>query len=391
MMNRRAWLRGACACCAVQPAWAISSSELGPAPLTDWSRPERFPRPDLSSDEGGLWALMDREETKVRRSPFLIKDPALLAYLREVANKLAGSHAPDLRVYPVRTPFFNASMAPNGMLQIWSGLLLRVENEAQLAAVLGHEIGHYLQRHSLLRLRDIKDKAAVGAFIGLFGLAGALGQVAIAASAQAFSRDHEREADAIGLQLMHEAGYDIREASKIWDYVGLEMAAAHGGAPSGERSLFASHPPSAERSDRLRQLAAACGGGYVGREAFAQHLAAHRFELMEDELKRGQYGMSLVLLEKQLAQMPKSPDLYYFRAEARRLRAQDADLDLALRDLQTAIELGGEPAQVHRSLGYLLQKQDSTKASTAFATYLERAPDAPDAALIRTYIQEGGN
>lgn len=390
MMRRRAWLRGACALCAVPPAWASTSSELGPAPLTDWSRPDRFPKPDLASDEGGLWALMDREETKLRRSPFLIKDGELLAYLREVANKLAGSHAPDLRVYPVRTPFFNASMAPNGMLQIWSGLLLRVENEAQLAAVLGHEIGHYLQRHSLQRMRDIKDKAAVSAFVGLFGLAGALGQVALAASAQAFSRDHEREADAIGLQLMHEAGYDIREASKIWDYVGLEMAAAHGGA-TGERSLFASHPPSAERSERLRQLAAACSGGITGREAFEQRMAPHRFSLMEDELKRGQYGMSLVLIDKLLNQLPNAAELYYFRAEARRLRALDKDLDLALSDLQTATQLGNEPPQVHRSLGYLLQKKDDAKASAAFAAYLERAPNAPDAALIRTYIQEGGN
>ena len=54
----------------------------------------------------------------------------------------------------VRTPYFNASMAPNGMMQVWSGLLLRVDNEAQLAAVLGHEIGHYLARHSVERLRD---------------------------------------------------------------------------------------------------------------------------------------------------------------------------------------------------------------------------------------------
>ncbi len=390
MMQRRAWLRGACALCATVPAWARASSELGPAPMMEWSRPERFARPDLGSDEGGWWALMDREETKVRRSPFLMKDQELLDFLRQVANKLAGSHAPDLRVYPVRTPFFNASMAPNGMLQIWSGLLLRVENEAQLAAVLGHEIGHYLQRHTLQRMRNLKDKAAASAFIGLFGLAGALGQLALAASVQSFSRDHEREADLIGLQLMHEAGYDIREAWKIWDYVGQEMAASHGGA-SSERSLFASHPPSAERSDKLRLLAMGCEGGVVGQDAFERRLAPHRFSLLEDELKRGQYDMSLVLLDKLLARSPQSADLYYFRAEARRLRATEQDRELALQDLQTAIQLGSEPAQVHRSLGYLLKPQDSAKAGTAFATYLERAPDAPDAALIKTYIQEGGN
>ena len=69
------------------------------------------------------------------------------------------------QVHLVRTPLFNASMAPNGMMQVWTGLLLRVDDEAQLAAVLGHEFGHYLARHSTERLRDAKSRSAFGAFL----------------------------------------------------------------------------------------------------------------------------------------------------------------------------------------------------------------------------------
>ena len=58
-------------------------------------------------------------------------------------------------------PQFNAMMAPNGMMLVWSGLLLRVENEAQLAAILGHELGHYLERHSVEQLRAAKDRAVL--------------------------------------------------------------------------------------------------------------------------------------------------------------------------------------------------------------------------------------
>ena len=87
-------------------------------------------------------------------------------------------------------------MAPNGMLQIWSGLLLRVENEAQLAAVLGHEIGHYLQRHTLDHLRDAKSRCAFATFMAAFGVVGLVGQMATLASAFTFTRDQEREADA---------------------------------------------------------------------------------------------------------------------------------------------------------------------------------------------------
>lgn len=79
--------------------------------------------------------MMDREESRLRRSPFRLRDATLETYLSELACKLAGEHCPDMRVYPLRAPYFNASMAPNGMMQVWSGLLLRVENEAQLAAV----------------------------------------------------------------------------------------------------------------------------------------------------------------------------------------------------------------------------------------------------------------
>ena len=57
-------------------------------------------------------------------------------------------------------------MAPNGMMQVWSGLL-RVDNEAQLASVVGHEIGHYLQRHTVERLRDAQSRSAFGMVLNI--------------------------------------------------------------------------------------------------------------------------------------------------------------------------------------------------------------------------------
>jgi len=225
-VKRRRLLAAACVPFAALASGAAWGQASAPVP---WAAPSRFARPELSSDEGGLWSLMDREESRLRRSPFLIRDAALRDYLQGVACKLAGAHCADVRVYPLRTPFFNASMAPNGMMQIWSGLLLRADNEAQLAAVLGHEIGHYLQRHTLDRLRDAKARSAFGTFLAVFGVVGMIGQLATLASAFAFTRDQEREADAIGLTLMRDAGYDPREASKVWENLMAEAAAAPGG------------------------------------------------------------------------------------------------------------------------------------------------------------------
>lgn len=333
--------------------------------------------------------MMDREEKRMRRSPFVIRDPGLRDYLQGIACKLAGDHCPDVRVYPVRTPYFNASMAPNGMMQVWSGLLLRVDNEAQLAAVVGHEIGHYLQRHLVDRLRDMKARAAFGMFVGMLGPVGQLGQLGILAGSFGFSRDQERDADSVGLQLLRRAGYDPREAAKVWNNLLAEITATQGEDAGKSSPMFATHPPSVERSETLARLAEDATGGFVGEAEYTAKLAALQFELLEDELKRGQYGETLALVERRLERMPRRADLHYVRGEALRLRAKDGDLDLALAALQQASAVGDEPSQVWRSLGYIhRQREQWPESRAAFARYVERAPGAPDVALIKTYLTE---
>lgn len=381
-MKRRALL--GCAHC------AALSAVLGPAAALaqgDWVAPPRFERPDLGTDEGGLWAMMDREETRLRRSPFLVRDAAVQKYLQDMVVKLAGTHGADVRVYPVRTPFFNASMAPNGMMQVWTGLLLRVDNEAQLAAVLGHEIGHYMQRHTLERLRDVKSRAAFGMFMSMFGVVGLLGQMASLAGAFGFSRDQERQADTIGLTLMRQAGYDTREAPKVWDNLRLELAVVHGGDPSQRSPLFASHPPSAERSATLHDLSAADDGGYLGEEEHRRAMAGIQSLMLEDELKRGQTAETLALLGRLIGRQPKRADLFYGRGEAHRLRGTEADLTEAQADFEVAIELGNEPPEVHRAMGYLLNTRNQPEqARQSFARYVEKAPAAPDVAMIKSLL-----
>src|SRR5258706_11508269 len=186
-MDRRGFLSAGCAC----GAWFAGAARAQSNGIAS----ARLLRPDLATDEGGLWALMDREEPRLRRSPFALRDPQLRDYVQDIACRLAGDHCPDVRVYLVQTPLFNANMAPNGMMQVWTGLLLRVENEAQLAAVNGHEIGHYGARHSVQRLRDVKSRSAFGQFLGLFRLVGPGSQLAGLPSAFSYSRHHAHDAD----------------------------------------------------------------------------------------------------------------------------------------------------------------------------------------------------
>jgi predicted Zn-dependent protease len=347
--------------------------------------PARFARPELESEEGGLWAYMDREERRLQRSAFLIRSEDLNTYVSAIACRLAGEHCPDLRVYLVRTPQFNASMAPNGMMQVWSGLLLRMANEAQLAAIIGHEIGHYLARHGLDRLREAKSRTAVGQVFSialsvaavLGGAVNSLAQLALTAGGLAYGREQEREADRIGVELMARAGYAPIEAARVWSQL-LEEAKAEGSI--GRSVLFATHPPAEEREQLLIEAAANTSGGRVGAQAYREMLAPYRAEFLRDEILRGRYGETLVLLER----MPQDGEVLFYKGEAHRMRENLKD---AIAAYGAAEGLENAPAELYRSLGLvLLRLGERVQAGKKFGRYLELKPNAPDAELVRAYL-----
>jgi predicted Zn-dependent protease len=383
-MKRRRFLATGCVACA-------SLSPLLARAQAQWQMPARMVRPDVASDEGGLWAMMDREEGKLRRSPFALSDGTLREYVQSIVCRLAGEHCADVRVHVVRNRAFNASMAPNGMMQVWSGLLLRVDNEAQLAAVLGHEIGHYVERHGVEQLRDVKARSAFGQFLGLFGLVGVVGQVALIAGRFAYSRDQERQADRIGLELMSRSGYAPSEAAKIWENLLLEAKANPEGDPRKSSPLFATHPAIEERMEVLRQLASSLPAGTTNDSPWLERLAPFRHEWLNEEIKRGQFEESVALLTRLIARSPSEADYAWARAEVYRLRGKESDLDPASEDYQAAIALGNAPPEAYRGLGLIYRRRNQTaEAKATLARYLELAPEASDAAMIKSYVEELG-
>lgn len=388
---RRGFLKSACKHCLGLGALLSGMPALAQdaAPSSSFKVPGRFSRPAVETDEGGLWSLMDREEAKLRRSPLAIRDPALGKYLGDLTCRLTDGHCPDIRVHVMRTPMFNASMAPNGMMQVWSGLLLRVENEAQLAAIIGHELGHYLERHTLEQLRDAKDKAVLAQLVGLIGgIAGAVGKIGILATQFAFSREHETRADRLGMRLMKEAGYEGHQAAQVWDNLLGELKVT-GGDDVGKRSaMFATHPPAGNRRDDLLKLAGDAGGATAAAE-YRRAIAPLRFGWLRDEVKRGQYEESLVLFDRLLSGRPADTDVLYARGEVYRLRGDTDDLPRSLDDLTRAAAAQEPPVETFRSLGLVhKQRADAPSAAQAFEKYLALAPDAPDAELVKAYLAE---
>lgn len=382
--KRRDFLRSTCRHC------LGLSAMLGlPALAQESALPSRFKRPTADTDEGGLWSLMDREEVRIRRSPLAIKEPALSRYLTDVTGSLAGEHAPDVRVHVVRMPLFNAAMAPNGMMMVWSGMLLRVENEAQLAAILGHELGHYLERHQVEQLRTAKDRAVLSTLVGMIGGAvGTIGQIGLIASLFAFSREHEARADRMGMRLMKQAGYEGQQASVVWDNLLAEMKIT-GGEDVGKRSpMFATHPPVANRRDDLLKLAGDTRGQLKSGD-YQNAIAPLRFGWIEDEIKRGQYEESLVLFDRMLAREAGDAEALYARGEVYRLRDDKDDAGRSLADLEKASQGARAPAATFRSLGLVHKaRADVAGAVASFEKYLALSPDAPDAPMVRTYLAE---
>lgn len=378
--DRRRWLVWGCAQCALLAGAAAAQDE--------WTPPPRHARPDVSTDEGGLWALMDREETRLRRSSFVVRDAAWRDYATALTCRLAGEHCPDTRVYTVRTPLFNAAMAPNGMMQVWTGLLLRVENEAQLAAVLGHEIGHYLQRHTVERLRDAQAKSAFATLMAPFGLVGMVGQLGALASLQAFSRDQEREADRIGAVLMRKHGLHVLEAARVWANLRAELSAGAGGDPAQRSVMLATHPGVEERQAQLERMGEGFEGD-KGEAAYQTHVEPLLGMLVEDEFKRAQYDESIALFDRLAKNRGRRGDLRWALGEARRLRAKDDDTDKAIGDFQAALALDGPPPQTHRSLGFIYRQQGRKEdALQSLQRYLDAQPGAPDAGIVQSYISE---
>lgn len=166
---------------------------------------------------------------QIKRRERIEANPAVNAYVRCVADELTYTLGGRWEVAVFQSEQVNAFALPGGKIGVYSGLLKAARNQHQLAAVLGHEIGHVLARHSNER---VSQEFAVEQALGLIQalatpqsssgrlLMGALGLGAQVGVLMPFSRIQETEADVIGLELMARAGFDPREAIRLWHNMG---------------------------------------------------------------------------------------------------------------------------------------------------------------------------
>lgn len=413
---------------------SVSAKDLLNQFSTENMKPQQRPT-DQGGLEAGLWMQVEQLEKATRTSGSRVMDPTVNAYITEIICRVAQSYCSDFRAYIMHVPAFNASMAPNGMMIVWSGLLLRADNEAQVAAVLGHEIGHYVRRHSMQRHKDMVERSNGLAFFGIMTSAAGFGSLSDFAGLLsqmgmfAFSRENEREADGWGSVLLNQAGYDAREAATIWGNI-LEESKFRG--IERQDDAFSSHPPSEERQAALIALAERIEreldpvGRELGKQRYLDTMWVLRRTFLQDEIQIGNYRSVHFLLNR----MEKNGDdlraVHFMRGEAIRLGGlkpfhgkdsaewkeaenlseadrERASFELALKsyqaaesvdaaalpDDQRATALRPMPAELYRSMGITQRRLgDPSGAAASLARYLTEAPDAKDRPVITLMIEE---
>jgi predicted Zn-dependent protease len=397
-ISRRSMLVGGAAA-AASLSTGVAQARIRPQDMAPLIGPGFKP---TDKDEQGLWKEMERAEEEISGSNLLVQDPKLTGYLKDLIGKVGGPAAKDFRIYLARIPEFNAMMFPSGFAVVFTGLLLRMRNEAQLAGVIAHESGHFLRRHMIRSWRDQRRKSdifAIGAMLAGVGGAGAgvylgdyvqLAQLGTLLSLFSYSREMEAEADAIGAKLIEQAGYQPIEMSNIWrQLIGEEQASARYRRKRRDRGydLFATHPAPEDRMADLKADAldvTVPGKAYeTGRERYLATIGDYRQTLLDDQVKLNDPGASEYLIQT-LALDGWNGLLRFYEGEVWRLRNRHGDDVRAAQSYAAAVVYPDAPADAWRWHGISLMKSGRmAEAKAAFARYLTMKPDAPDAAWVR--------
>jgi predicted Zn-dependent protease len=203
-------------------------------------------------------ALGKQLAQEVERSSKLIDDPVVTEYVNRVGQNL-------VRNSDARVPFtikvidsdqVNAFALPGGFFYVYTGLILRAQEESELAGVMAHEISHVTARHGTKTATkgDIMQLASIPAMIFIpyswagWGIYQGM-NLAIPLTFLKFSRDQEREADFLGLQYMYKAGYDPNSYVTFFERIQADEKRRPGTIPK----VFSTHPPNAERIENAQK------------------------------------------------------------------------------------------------------------------------------------------
>ncbi len=359
--------------------------------------------------EDNLWLIASNHENNVHNDGRMLHDANVERYLEGMADKMLGNAIDhvgvDIDFFIVKDPMLSAWVYPYGTIAIHTGLIAGVENEAQLAAIVAHELSHFLQRHSYRELVAERRQGVLGKGLGLLLTAAAASQTGVIDTnlmkaggvwtdlvTSGYSRKNEHIADAEGLELMKRAGYERHEA--VAAFTALKDNDIYGVVNVSQ--LWSSHPKLDDRIDNVGKAVAKekKSKGYAPgtpADPRAYYTAVAPILLLNAKLDiaERQFGRARNALNKYLKVRNDDPEAHFLVGETYRLQAPAGpEFTDRTKAYEAALAQDSGYAQAYKELGLALrQAGDKTSATEAFENYLAREPDALDAGIIKWYLQ----
>jgi len=211
------------------------------------------------------WQLGQQLSQEISRQVRINNDPTLNAYVRNMGQRIVQqTNMANLpwNFYVVDDPAINAFAVPGGHVYVNTGLIANADNASELAGVMAHEISHVLARHSTEQISRQYGLQILASLV-LGQNPGQLAQIAASIAAGGamarFSREAEREADNIGIQAMHAAGYNPAGMATMFE----ELLEHREGSPGRVEQFFSTHPLTEDRIRDARNRAQQLGTGGV--------------------------------------------------------------------------------------------------------------------------------
>jgi predicted Zn-dependent protease len=278
-----------------------------------------------SEEEKNLLARSRELDQELDRKGMLLETPALVSYLQSVGQPLVPKEAAaivDFRFHVLRSPVSNAFALPNGSIYLSVGLLAHLDNEAELAQVMGHEISHVVLRHGVKSYESNRNGIVAAHIADMFLFGTSLAYLPYIASVASYSQEPEEEADVAGLRIVSARGYSPDEAIRVFDRI-QEVKKGEG----VEGSWYSSHPSNTHRVEALQELvrkgalpaAQPRGSG----PAYREYVALIAEENIKLKLNARQYELALDAATRSLAENPDSALYHFYKGEAYRSMADD--------------------------------------------------------------------